>query len=534
MTAATLSPDSQTSNSTRYVVLLGAIIVQLILGTVYGYSIFWQPLNSTVFPTVMTTTEHTEALTANPELDKQKDIIVVGDEMAKVTQQAVQQGYLKYVFAICILSFAVVMVLAGRVQDIMGPRFTAIIGAVLMGVGFMIAGLMRSPIIFYLAHAAFTGAAALVMLMMYHAIFGKADMEKMPALKYVPSALIVAAVTAGLLLGNTYVGKIGEWDKIFLLWGTVGFLAGAGIGFAYVCPIAALIKWFPNQKGLVSGLAVAGFGFGAFLFKGDTYGALGYIRSHGIIPFFLVHGLVCLVGITIGAMMLRNPPDVAPAKSSDVKSTDSVWQDTLRRPAFYVLWLMFFSGAMAGLMVIGIVKDFAGQQLIDAAEAEGAVLSGAVRGDWLVRGAAAVGWLAIFNAVGRVAWGFVSDWIGRSAALVAMFVFQAIMMYLLAGMNTEVSLAVAASVVGFNFGGNFALFPSATADLFGAKNLGANYGWVFTSYGIAGVVGVAAGNTAKVMTGSYHDAFLLASALCLLSAILAIGLRYMSGKKSPA
>jgi OFA family oxalate/formate antiporter-like MFS transporter len=108
---------------------------------------------------------------------------------------------------------------------------------------------------------------------------------------------------------------------------------------------------------------------------------------------------------------------------------------------------------------------------------------------------------------------------------VAMFVFQAAMMFLLIGMKTEVTIAIAACIVGFNFGGNFALFPSATGDLFGAKNLGANYGWVFTSYGIAGVVGIYAGNTAKTMTGSYQAAFVLAACLCALSAVLAIGLQ---------
>ena len=90
--------------------------------------------------------------------------------------------------------------------------------------------------------------------------------------------------------------------------------------------------------------------------------------------------------------------------------------------------------------------------------------------------------------------------------------------------RTELSLAVGASIVGFNFGGNFALFPSATADLFGAKNLGANYGWVFTAYGIAGVVGIAAGNAAKTITGSYATAFVVAGCLCLISAALASAL----------
>jgi MFS transporter, OFA family, oxalate/formate antiporter len=101
-------------------------------------------------------------------------------------------------------------------------------------------------------------------------------------------------------------------------------------------------------------------------------------------------------------------------------------------------------------------------------------------------------------------------------------------------LNTELSIAVGASIVGFNFGGNFALFPSATADLFGAKNLGANYGWVFTSYGIAGVAGIVAGNAAKAATGSYAAAFSLAGALCLISAALAIGMHVQRRRTSAA
>ena len=113
---------------------------------------------------------------------------------------------------------------------------------------------------------------------------------------------------------------------------------------------------------------------------------------------------------------------------------------------------------------------------------------------------------------------------GRYGALAAMFIFQAVTMSLLMQAKSEMSIAVAASIVGFNFGGNFALFPSATADLFGAKNMGANYGWVFTSYGIAGVIGIAAGNVAKSMTGSYSAAFFVSAGLCVVSAMLALGL----------
>jgi OFA family oxalate/formate antiporter-like MFS transporter len=321
-------------------------------------------------------------------------------------------------------------------------------------------------------------------------------------------------------MGERYVGRMGEIDRLFMLWGTVGFLAGAGIGFAYVCPIAALIKWFPTRKGLVSGLAVAGFGFGAYIFSHPQlpFSAENYLRDHGIVSLFTAHGLVSLVAVAIGASLLSNPPT-----STQVKF-ESAWQDTLRRPAFYVLWLMFFSGAMAGLMVIGILKGFAGEQLVNAAGGAAALGEGRAR-ELFDRGVAAVGWLAVFNALGRIVWGLVSDRVGRTTAFVAMFLLQAAMMFVLGGLDTELSLAVGASIVGFNFGGNFALFPSATADFFGAKNLGANYGWVFTSYGIAGVVGIVAGNTARTLTGSYGAAFSVAGVLCIVSAALAIGMR---------
>ncbi len=466
----------------RYRVLLGAVIIQLILGTVYGYSIFWQPL--------------------------EKDL-------------GLDASHVKYAFSICILSFAVVMVIAGRIQDVTGPRLPAIIGAVLMGLGFISAGLIQHPVVFYLAHAAFTGVVALVLLMAFHAFAGKAAVDDLPVLRYVPYAIVTAVVTAGVVVGNQYVGKNAEVDRIFLLWSTIGFLAGAGTGFAYVCPIAALVKWFPEHKGLVSGIAVAGFGFGAFLFshRSFPFSAERFILEQGVTKLFLVHGIVALAAITLGALLLRNPPSSAMFRPV----AESHWHDTLRHPAFYMLWVMFFSGATAGLMIIGILKPFAGSQLVEATLAAGSLTADA-RADLLARGAAVVGWLAMFNAIGRIAWGLISDLIGRTAAFVTMFTLQAVTMLVFAGIATELWLAVAAAIVGFNFGGNFALFPSTTADIFGARNLGANYGWLFTSYGAAGVLGIAAGNLAMQKTGSYAAAFNVAAALCIVSAVLAVAL----------
>lgn len=508
----------------RYLVLVGAVMIQLILGTVYGYSIFWAPLQAAVYPPILTQVEADAKVAAGEAVT---DFTVVADAAAARVLRDQRQGYLKYSFSICILSFALVMVVAGRVQDVLGPRIPALIGGVLMALGFFLAGVMNHKVVLLVCHAGLCALIALLLISVAGLFRKRLDPQGAQNGLSVSLAVAVLVTVAGVLVGEQYVGRLAEFDRVALLWGTIGFLAGAGIGFAYVCPIAALVKWFPTAKGLVSGIAVAGFGFGAYIFKDPTIGAPPFFKAHGIASFFLVHALVCLVVVSLGALLLRNPPGTPPKFA-----TESSWQETLTRPAFYVLWLMFFSGALAGLMVISIIAEFAKEQLIAAAG--GAALTSEQLSALAAKGAAAVGWLAIFNAVGRVFWGLVSDRIGRTITFVVMFLFQAGMMFMLATMNTELSLAVAASIVGFNFGGNFALFPSATADLFGAKNLGANYGWVFTSYGIAGVMGVAAGNTAKLITGSYTAAFQLAAGLCVLSAVLAIGLAIAHRKARPA
>ena len=467
-TAATpqMAMTTTQASTAKWLVLIGALMVQLILGTVYGYSVFWQPLEAYIWPAVMTEADAAAMTAAGEALPENALIAASAADVA--SERTTRIGYLKYAFAICILSFAGAMVFAGRLQDVKGPRFTAILGAVFLTVAFLIA---------------------------------------------------------------SQVGRIGgkPMDRVVILWVTIGLIAGVGIGFAYVCPIAALVKWFPKHKGLVSGLAVAGFGLGALIFSSKTLiGAVGFIEEYGIERFYAVHALICGVVVILGALLLRNPPtqpaatDPGPAAAV---SGDATWQQLLRHARFYVIWIMFFSGAMAGLMVIGILKPFAGNQLVEAAESAGTALANAARDQLLLKGAAAVGILAIFNAAGRVVWGFVSDWIGRTAAMFLMFTLQGVTLLFLITLDSESQLAVGAACVGFNFGGNFALFPSLTADLFGAKNLGANYGWVFTSYGVAGVIGIWAGNMALQKTGSYFAAFAVASGLCFLSAVLALVLR---------
>jgi len=505
----------------KLLVLIGAIMVQLILGTVYGYSIFWQPLEAQVFPGIMTRME-AGALEARGAAVA-PDAMIVDDAATAARERESRIGVLKYAFAICLLSFAISMVFAGRIQDTKGPRFTAVVGGLILGFGFLLAGQMSTLAVFYICHAVLMGAAVVLVLLVFHALTRDVDRATYPVLQYIPFGVVTTLIIAGIALGYQYVSNSAS-NKVFLVLGTLGLLAGVGIGFAYVSPIAALVKWFPHRKGLVSGVAVAGFGLGAYVFSGrSAIGGVGFIDAHGIEKFFTIHGLIAILTVCSGAMLLRNPPaaETTTGARSATAPPDSNRQELLRSRRFYLVWVMFFSGAMAGLMVIGILKPFAGSQLIRAAESSGGGVDSAMKSQLLLKGATAVGVLALFNAAGRVIWGLISDRIGRSSTMTVMFLCQGVTLLTLTALHSEWTLAAGAACVGFNFGGNFALFPSLTADLFGARNFGANYGWVFTSYGIAGVIGVWAGNTAQQFSGSYFGAFALAAVLCFLSAALA-------------
>ncbi|UCG32914.1 MAG: MFS transporter, partial [Phycisphaerales bacterium] len=205
----------------------------------------------------------------------------------------------------------------------------------------------------------------------------------------------------------------------------------------------------------------------------------------------------------------------------------------LGTPQFYQLWLMFIFGALAGLMVIGIIKLFG----IDALQARAGMTEEQASA---TAGTAMAVFLAIFNGLGRICWGIISDKIGRKAALTLMMLFQGIIMLLFFQIGgAKWGLFIGAAIVGFNFGGNFALFPAATADYFGNKNVGANYGWMFTAYGVGGIVG-------PIMAGVFKDRgvemgvaawrmpFIIAGIACLVAMVLGLLLRPPKPKQSAA
>ncbi len=393
----------------RWLVVVGALIIQICLGAIYSWSVFVNPLKEVFFYTTTQT---------------------------------------QIVFSLALATFALIMIFAGRLQDKIGPRIVATLGGIVLGAGYLL--------------ASFTDG----------------------------SFLFIAL--------------------------TVGVIGGAGIGLSYVCPIAACVKWFPDKRGMVTGLAVAGFGAGAWIFAKI---ASSFIDAYGILTSFMYLGIIFMLAVVIGAQFLRNPPPgwkptgwnpTESKPNSKTSSTeDFAWRDMIKLKQFWMLWIMFVFGAAAGLLVIGILKSYGVHSGLSAAAA-----------------ANAVGVLALFNGAGRIVWGAASDKIGRNNAMTLMFLLQGIMMLALINMgSTELTLSVAAAWVGFNFGGNLALFPAMTADLFGTKNVGMNYGLMFTAYGVAGIIGPILAGSVFDLTGSYMWAFIPAGIACLIAAGISLGLK---------
>jgi len=412
----------------RNLVILGAIIVQLCLGSIYAWSFFQTALNGGT---------------------------------ALVGVYLWPSLFSQLPFAAGLASFALFMIFAGRWQDRVGPKKVATVGGILLGAGYILA--------FFVDAVAGTDA----------------------------------------FLGTIY------------LIITYGIIGGAGIGFAYVCPIAALVKWFPDKKGAITGIAVAGFGAGALVF--------GYVEEYLLNLFdvpntpqigypMLVLGIVYLILVVLGSQLLTNPPEgwlpagyTPPPTTADGAGTGVMPSEMIRTSTFWLLWLMFVFAATAGLMTLGNVK------------------SASLAIDPLTDAVVIVGVMSLLNAAGRIVWGATSDRLGRENTMVLMFLFLAIGMFAFAWMSTIAISWIAvmgiASLIGFCFGGNFALFPSATADFFGSKNVGKNYGVMFTAYGIAGITGALVAGPIVDATGSYFMAFIVTGVLAIIAILFTLVLK---------
>jgi MFS transporter, OFA family, oxalate/formate antiporter len=310
----------------------------------------------------------------------------------------------------------------------------------------------------------------------------------------------------------------------------LGVLAGAGMGLAYVGPIAVAMRWFPNRKGLITGVTVAGFGLGALVWvqAADAWG--GLFASLGLRGTYRLFGALFLGGITLGAMPLAEPPEPArhapaPGPPGPPSLGGAGPRALGRDPRFWLLAGAFLFSAMAGLMLIGVNRLF-GRDALLASGAYPDLAAAAAAASTAYALAFALG-----NGLGRIAWGALADRRGWRPVFVGMLLAQGALVACFGWLGGSLlALGLGLFLTGFNYGANFALVPLATAQLFGAGGFARNYPWVNLAYGLAAVAGPwLAGAVRDHLEGRGSDgwapAFWAAGGLCWLAAGLLALLR---------
>ena len=313
-------------------------------------------------------------------------------------------------------------------------------------------------------------------------------------------------VAAGWILS----GYVSDINYMYL---TYGVIAGAGVGIVYGIPIAVATRWFPDIKGLAVGATVLGFGASALV---TAYVASNLIASDGILPAFRYLGIFFLVALVLLSLLLKFPPvgwkpsgwQPAAGSGGTVDYTPGEMAGTL---SAWGLWLCFVIGSLAGLMAIGISSGV-GQEIIkvDAKTAAGLVA-----------------FFAMFNGGGRPVFGFLTDALGpgRAAALSSALVLLASMlMVLFAGEGTLILFMFCFACLWAALGSWLAIAPTTTATFFGIKNSAANYGVIFSAYGIGAIAAGLIAGQAKDVFGSYIYAFYVTGGLAALGIIIALTL----------
>src|SRR5262245_56412747 len=326
----------------------------------------------------------------------------------------------------------------------------------------------------------------------------------------------VVAVTGGILYGLG-VFLAGYTQSLTWLYLTYGFIGGIGLGFGYIVPVAVLVKWFPDRRGLITGIAVGGFGAGALV---TAPIATSLIASVGVLKTFSYLGLAYLVVTPAAGFFMRNPPEgwrppgwvPAPAQAAERASRDFALSEAVRTRQWWTLWLILFLNVSAGISLISqqapLFQELAG---VSAAVAAGMV-----------------GIVSIGNAVGRIFWAWLSDFITRRVTFAVMFILQVVLFWVLPDLSAPASLIVVAFAILMCYGGGFGTMPATTADSFGARNVGPIYGLMLTAWGLASVFGPLMMAEMRQTTGSYRGALHIIAGVMAISTVLPLTLRSRS------
>ncbi len=337
--------------------------------------------------------------------------------------------------------------------------------------------------------------------------------------KYGPrrSAMVAAILFSGGLLGS---GFAISQESLIGFYATYGVIGGIGLGVGYISPVSTLVKWFPDRRGLATGMAVMGFGAGALICSPV---AAKLIESVGIANTFYILGIVYFILMMSGALYIAKPAEgwlpasmKAAANAAGTVRT-AIKQDlaqltvneAVRTKRFWMLWVMMFVNISSGIMLISVASPMAQEKV----------------GMTAVAAASMVGIMGLFNGGGRIGWAAFSDYIGRTNVFTVFFSVQLIAFLMLPNVTSALLFQVLIYIILTMYGGGFASLPAYIGDLFGTKQLGAIHGYLLTSWSMAGVAGPMIVAYIRDKTSNYDATFYIFSILLAVAFLTSLAIR---------
>ncbi len=328
----------------------------------------------------------------------------------------------------------------------------------------------------------------------------------------------VAAIIAAVLFG---VGTAGSglailMESKMLLYFFYGVVGGCGLGIGYIAPVSTLVRWFPDKRGLATGLAIMGFGFASAIW-GPTIKVL--ISSIGLSSTFIVLGATYFVIMFASALYLEKPEEgylpegfkkKVEAGHKTIKQDLAMLglHEAVKTPRFYGLWLMLFINVTCGIAIIGVASPLLQEVL----------------GLSAIAAAAAVGLMGIFNGAGRIFWASLSDYLTRPIVYIIFFATQAVAFYALPSITEIIIFQFILYFIMSCYGGGFASIPAYIGDIFGTKELGAIHGYILTAWAAAGLVGPLIISMVKDATGSYAETLYVFSGFFVIALVISIAM----------
>lgn len=323
----------------------------------------------------------------------------------------------------------------------------------------------------------------------------------------------ISGYTAGLFYGIGILGSglAVHLESLYLFYLCYGVIGGIGLGLGYITPVSTLVKWFPDKRGLATGMAIMGFGFSAIIF-GPVMQSL--FETTSIANTFYVLGLVYMILILSSAYYIERPPvgfvpkgykeGVSKVIKADLSNVTA--KEALKSPRFIYIWFMMFINITCGIAIISAASPMV-QEKLNYSPMQAATI---------------VGLIGVFNGLGRIIWSGLSDYLGRANTYIIFFSFQILAFYFLPGITIELAFLVILFTVITMYGGGFATLPAFLGDLFGTKQLGAIHGMVLAGWGLAGVIGPTIYDVVKNATGSLDLTLKVFSGLFVVAFIISL------------